>query len=274
METLTAQELLLSEIGTAWMIGFWAILILFAGIEYFMPAYGDTYRKARWPTNLLLGVFNVWFVTLMPITALIAAVWAQSAGFGVLNVTIGQGWIAFFATILIRSLAGYGFHRATHKIPFLWRMHRVHHSDTHLDVTTSVRVHPAEMTLLIVAMTFIAGFGGLSPYGLIAYEIAESVNTLFTHTQYRLPVWLDRALRTVFVTPNMHALHHSSHQPETDSNYGGVFSFWDRLFGSYTTEPRGVLKYGLDEFPRERAASLWWQVKMPWVKVRRGEAAE
>ncbi len=272
MDFFTAiGEYLASDLETSWLFAFWGLFVLFAAIEIFKPAFErPAMRRSRWPTNLLIGILNILLVSLMPVTGVLAASWAIEQKVGLFNVTIGQGWLSFFAAILLRSFGGYVFHVVTHKVPLLWRLHRVHHSDTHLDVTTSLRSHPAELVLLILVIALLAVSFGLSPWGLIAYEIAESLNNIIQHSNFRLPGRVDRVLRWVFVTPNMHVAHHSSYQPETDTNYGGLLSIWDRLFGTYTDTPRGGrggFKIGLDEISPERAASFWWQLKSPVVNL-------
>jgi len=157
----------------------------------------------------------------------------------------------------------------------LWRMNRVHHFDTHLDVSTGLRSHPLEFAGLLLTMVPLAILFGLDPWALAAYEIVESIANLLIHANLRLPEPLDRALRWLLVTPNMHCLHHSSHRPETDSNYSQVFSLWDRLFGTYSAAPRAgydAMQIGLAEIRDERTADLWWQIKSPVLSIERSSA--
>ncbi len=152
------------------------------------------------------------------------------------------------------------------RLRLLWPIHRVHHSDTRLDVTTTIRTHPLEFVLQFLVMVPLAVVLGLDPWALAAYELAEAFNSLASHANVRLPDRLDRALRWLLVTPNMHCLHHSSYRPETDSNYGQLFSVWDRLFGSYSAAPRDgydAMQIGLNEIGDERAADFLWQLKSP-----------
>ncbi len=162
-----------------------------------------------------------------------------------------------------------------HKVPLFWRLHRVHHLDTHLDISTSLRSHPGELvTNLIIVVPGTIVFG-LTPWVLIIYELADSTVSLFSHANLRMPQNWDRWLRWVLVTPNMHSLHHSSYQPETDSNYGTVFTFWDRLFGTYRHAPLGgydKLQIGLKEIRDQRASDLWWQLKSPVLSIEGASA--
>lgn len=255
---------------TIWLFAYWAVLAVFAWLESRGPAFGgEPLRDRRWPTNIGLGVVNMVILPLAPVTAVIGAQWAQENHWGLLNVLGGPWWLAVVATVLVRSLAGYALHLALHKVGLFWRMHRVHHSDVYLDVTTATRSHPLELVATILVMVPLAVLFGLDPLALAAYEIVEGANGLAAHANLRLPERIDRPLRWIFVTPNMHSLHHSSWQPETDSNYGQVFSFWDRLFGTYSAAPRegyDAMRIGLDEIRDERASDFWWQIKSPALR--------
>jgi sterol desaturase/sphingolipid hydroxylase (fatty acid hydroxylase superfamily) len=259
-----------------WFFAYWSLLALLAGLEALIPAFRQPPQwDKRWPTNLGLGIVNMMLAPLAPVSAVWGAQWAHSQGFGLLNVAGAPLWIAVIATFAIRSLASYSFHILMHKVPLLWRMHRVHHFDTHLDVSTGLRSHPLEFAGLLLTMVPLAILFGLDPWALAAYEIVESIANLLIHANLRLPEPLDRALRWLLVTPNMHCLHHSSHRPETDSNYSQVFSLWDRLFGTYSAAPRAgydAMQIGLAEIRDERTADLWWQIKSPVLSIERSSA--
>jgi sterol desaturase/sphingolipid hydroxylase (fatty acid hydroxylase superfamily) len=259
--------LLLPDPQTLWFLAFWGLLAAFAWLESAVPAFqAPPNRNRRWPTNFGLAIINVVLVTLVPLSAVIAAQWAKENGIGLLNMAGGSWWIALAATVVIRSLAGYALHVLLHKVRLLWPMHRVHHSDTHLDVSTTIRTHPLELVFQFLTLVPLAVAFGLNPWALIAYEVIDGFVSLASHANVRLPDRLDRVLRWLFVTPNMHCLHHSSYQPETDSNYGQVFSVWDRLFGTYSAAPRDgydAMQIGLNEIGDERAADFVWQLKSP-----------
>jgi sterol desaturase/sphingolipid hydroxylase (fatty acid hydroxylase superfamily) len=261
---------------TLWFVGFWALMAAFAWLETLSPAFrGPPMRAQRWPTNFGFGVINTLLIPLAPVSAVIAAQWASSNDFGLLNLLKAPWWVTVAATIIVRSLAGYVFHFVMHKVPLFWRLHRVHHSDVHLDVSTAVRSHPVELVALILTMGVLALVFGLEPWALAFYEIAENAINLAAHANLRLPERIDRLLRLLFVTPNMHSLHHSSFQPETDSNYGQLFSVWDRLFGTYTVAPRrgfDGMQIGLEEVRDGRASDFWWQMKWPTLRSTRGAA--
>jgi sterol desaturase/sphingolipid hydroxylase (fatty acid hydroxylase superfamily) len=169
--------------------------------------------------------------------------------------------------IVLRSLISYAVHVAMHRVPLLWRVHRVHHTDTAMDVTTTVRFHPLEF--LISAPLVFAGVIalGISPAALIVYELFDAVMAIFTHANIRLPAPVERALRLVLVTPDMHRVHHSAWQPETDSNYGATLSWWDRLFGTYRMPEAAALDamtLGLEPWRDRRATALLWLLALPF----------
>lgn len=252
---------------TLLFIAYWGVFAAIAWLETRRPAFSaPPVRERRWPTNIALGLINMLLLPLLPLSAVIGATWAQSRGWGLLNLVEAPLWIAALATLAIRSLVEYVFHVLMHKVPLLWRLHRVHHSDAHLDVTTAIRDHPLEIVALVATLALAGAAFGLNIWVLIAYELAESVISLAAHANLRLPERVDRVVRWVFITPNMHSLHHSAYQPETDSNYGQVFSIWDRLFGTYSAAPHAgyqSMRIGLDEIQDERASDFWWQIRSP-----------
>jgi sterol desaturase/sphingolipid hydroxylase (fatty acid hydroxylase superfamily) len=259
-----------------WFASFWGLLILLSGLEVLIPAFEQPpERLDRWPTNFSLGLVNMTVAPLAPVSAVWAAEWAHSHGSGVLNQFSGNEfssawWLAVVATLAIRSLAGYAFHVLMHKIPVLWRVHRVHHFDTHLDVSTTLRSHPVEFVAMLVIMLPVTIAFGLTTWVLAAYEIIDGLSGVLSHANLRLPPTLDWSVRWLFVTPNMHSLHHSSDRLETDSNYGTTFTIWDRLFGTYRQAPLAgyeAFEIGLKEIRDERAWNLWWQIKSPALRI-------
>lgn len=267
------REWVSSNTDIVWFLTYWGTLALLAGLEIFIPAFQQVaHRQQRWPTNLGLGIVNMTIVPLVPVSAVWGAQWAQSQGLGLLNVIGVSWWVGAAATFVIRSLAGYLFHVLMHKVPLFWRLHRVHHSDTHLDVSTTIRSHPVEVVFLFLTMVPLAIVFGFNVWALVVYEVVDGIVALLSHTNIRLPERLDCRLRWLLVTPNMHCLHHSSYQPETDSNYSGVLSIWDRLFGTYSVAPRAgydAMKIGLNEIGFEQSSDIVWQIKSPLVTLER-----
>ena len=246
---------------------FFGVLVLLGGVEAFASLGRDRFR--RWPANGGLTVINIMVLGAMPVSAIVAADFAMERGWGLLNQPFVSPLAAFALALAVRSLVAYAIHVAMHKVPLFWRVHRVHHTDTNMDVSTTVRFHPLEfiisMPILLAAVVLL----GLPPLALMVYEVFDAAMAVFTHAHVRLPERLDRALRLVLVTPPMHRIHHSADRCETDSNYGATFSWWDRLFGTYRTRPPhelATMRLGLDTWRDRRATSLWWLLAMPFVK--------
>jgi sterol desaturase/sphingolipid hydroxylase (fatty acid hydroxylase superfamily) len=260
-----------SDSDVIWFAAFWGGLAILGALEVMIPAFQRSpERLHRWPTNFSLGIINSIVMPLAPVSAVWGADWAYTGGVGVLNQIAHPWWIAVAVTLAVRSLAGYLVHVLMHKVPLLWRLHRVHHLDTHIDISTSLRSHPAEYLMTLVVIVPAAIVFGMTPWVLIIYELADTMVSVFSHANLRMPQGLDRWLRWVMVTPNMHSLHHSSYQPETDSNYGTVFTFWDRLFRTYRDAPArsyDELQIGLTEIRDQRAWDLLWQLKSPALSI-------
>ncbi|HYD14258.1 MAG TPA: sterol desaturase family protein [Allosphingosinicella sp.] len=223
-------------------------------------------RRRRWRTNGALTLLFILVNGLMPVTLVAAAGLASQRDFGVLNLLGLAPAAAFVLTILARSLIAYATHRTMHIAPWLWRIHRVHHLDPRLDVSTAARFHPVEPAIVNgIALVFVLLLG-LDPLAVLSYELAEAAMAVFSHANVRLPPWLDRGLGWLLVTPDLHRVHHSPLQSETDSNFGSTLSIWDRLFGTWRRKPADALaaqRVGLDECADERAASLLWLLASP-----------
>jgi sterol desaturase/sphingolipid hydroxylase (fatty acid hydroxylase superfamily) len=252
----------------AWFLLFWGTIVGFGAIEFLFPQFPEPADRARrWPTNFGLGILNGLIISSAPVLAVGSAQWAASHGVGLLNWMAAPWWVALPGTLLIKSLGHYAFHLISHKNPVLWRLHRVHHCDVHLDVSSALRTHPLEMIASIAFMLPIAVIFGLSPIVLAVYESIEALVNVLTHANMRIPDTAERYARSLLVTPGLHRLHHSAVQAETDSNYGNVFSFWDRLFGTYrgeTIQPDKTFRFGLEDVTRERAGNLGLQLRLPW----------
>ena len=259
------MDALIREYG--WFLTFWGTMILLGAVEFLAPQFpGSADRVRRWPTNLGLGILNGLIVSSLPVLTVASAQWAAVDGFGLFNWVAAPWWLAVPCTLLVRSLGQYAFHLVSHKNPVLWRLHRVHHCDVHLDASSALRNHPLE---LIASVGFVISFiviCGLSPIVLAAYESVEAIVNMLTHANIRVPDAAERVARPFFVTPGLHRIHHSAFRLETDSNYGALFSVWDRLFGTYRAEVQAdkAFRFGLDDVSRERAGNLEWQLKLPW----------
>ena len=262
----------------AWLpfLLFWPILLAIAAAELWRPLYvGRREPGSRIPVNVAFGLINAGIAAFLPLSTVLAAGWAERHDIGLLNLLDAPPAAAMASTVAIRSLANYLVHRASHALPWLWRIHRVHHADTALDLSTGLRNHPLELAVVAPALAAVAVAAGLDPLALLLYEAVALPFGLWSHANLRLPPRLDRKLRLLFVTPAMHHVHHSARREETDSNFGDVFSLWDRLFGTYVALDGRALqaaRFGLGDMHDPRAASLGAQLLSPLRGEGRSEA--
>jgi sterol desaturase/sphingolipid hydroxylase (fatty acid hydroxylase superfamily) len=199
-----------------------------------------------------------------------AAAWAEQRQFGLLHWLPPPDWARLAAAFLLFDAWMYWWHRLNHRVPFLRRFHRTHYSDPRMDVTTANRFYAGEIAFSSVLRVPVIALLGLQLWQLALYELALFSVVQFHHANIALPAWLDRALRAVIVTPFMHKVHHSRWQPEPDSNYASLFSFWDRLFRTFRLrdDPR-TLRPGLDEFSRPDEHTLAGLLATPLKQVQR-----
>lgn len=202
----------------------------------------------------------------LPILAVVAAVDATSLGIGLFNHLDWPLWVEFLLAILLLDFAIWAQHLVTHKVPLFWRFHRVHHADRDFDVTTALRFHPVEIiasAALKVGLVYLLGPAALA---VLVFELLLNATAMFNHANLALPRWLDRLVRLVLVTPDMHRVHHSIHREEHDSNYGFALSVWDRLFRTYRPQPMAdhqTMPIGL-EWQDDRPLRLVWMLTLPF----------
>ena len=196
-------------------------------------------RSPRWPSNLGILVADVLVVRLLlPTAAAGVALVAAERGFGLFHVIGLPFWLAAPIGFLALDLVIYGQHVMFHHVPWLWRLHRMHHADLDIDVTTGVRFHPVEILLSLVIKIATVALLGIPAAAVVCFEVVLNATSMFNHANASLPRWLDRVARLILVTPDMHRVHHSVLRQETDSNFGFNLPWWDRLFGTYRAEPR------------------------------------
>ncbi len=195
-------------------------------------------RAKRWPGNVGIVVLDTFLVRILfPTTAVGLALLTEAKGFGLFNVWPVAGWIAVTASVVILDMVIYLQHVLFHAVPALWRLHRMHHADLEFDLTTGARFHPIEIGLsMLIKLTVIAALGAPAAAVLI-FEVLLNATAMFNHSNVRLPVRVDRILRWLLVTPDMHRVHHSVIERETNSNFGFNLPWWDRLFGTYRAQP-------------------------------------
>jgi sterol desaturase/sphingolipid hydroxylase (fatty acid hydroxylase superfamily) len=250
---------------------FLGLFALFATLEVLAPRRVSAQpRSTRWFTNMSIMVLDTLalraLAIALPFLAIGAAVDAGRMGWGLFNALDWPLWVEVVLAILILDLAIWAQHLVTHKVPMLWRFHRVHHADRDFDVTTALRFHPVEILasmLLKIGLVYLLGPAALA---VLLFEIILNGTAMFNHSNLRLPLWLDRAVRLILVTPDMHRVHHSIHRHEHDSNYGFALSVWDRIFRTYRPKPEAghdLMTVGL-EWQDERPSRLGWALMLPF----------
>lgn len=209
-------------------------------------------RLSRWPSNLAIVVLDTLAVRLIfPFAAVGMAFLASERGWGLFNLIALPSWLSVVLAILVLDLAIYFQHRIFHAVPWLWRLHRMHHADLEFDVTTGLRFHPLEIVLSMAIKMGVVVMLGAPALAVIIFEVLLNATSLFNHGNARLPQKVDQWLRLFLITPDMHRVHHSVIQRETDSNFGFSVPWWDHLFRTYRAQPeKGHLgmTIGIEDF--------------------------
>lgn len=216
-------------------------------------------RLVRWSNNLAAVVIDTLLVRLtFPIVAVGLAVVAAEHGWGVFNLVAAPSWLAFVVSLLALDLAIYLQHVVLHAVPALWRLHRMHHADLEIDVSTALRFHPLEMVLSMGLKLALVVALGPPAVAVLVFEVLLNATSMFNHSNVHLSPAVDAALRRIVVTPDMHRVHHSIEPQETNSNFGFNLPWWDRLFGTYRSQPRrghDGMTIGIEQFRTRR--DLW-----------------
>src|SRR5262245_5022488 len=252
---------------TAQYVAFFGLLALLIPLERVVPGRRAGPRARRFLANFALTALNVVVLGALPVTFVGAALWARERGWGFLNLGTGA-LVGAAATMALRGFISWLTHLLMHKVPLFWRVHRVHHTDTDLDVSTTVRFHPLEFLIGVMIGAPMVVVFGLDPMALVAYEILDAAVTVFSHANIRLPRSVDRVLRYLLVTPDLHRVHHSTNPEETDSNFSAVFPIWDLIFGTMKTRPReklATMPMGLEEVRDDRSHRLFWLLAVPFL---------
>jgi sterol desaturase/sphingolipid hydroxylase (fatty acid hydroxylase superfamily) len=229
-------------------------------------------RAARWPANLGIVVLDVLVVRLvLPTTAVGLALWLEGRDAGLMHALDVPPWLAFGISVVLLDLAIYLQHVLFHAVPLLWRLHRVHHADVEFDVTAGLRFHPLEILLSAGIKLAVIAVLGPPAAAVVVFELLLNGLAMFNHGNVRLPPGLERRLRWVVVTPDMHRVHHSWHADEHRCNFGFNLAFWDRLFGTYRAQPRDgheAMTIGLSTFRDPQWRGLHRMLLQPFVGER------
>lgn len=248
--------------------------IVFAGVatlEVFWPRRKQILtRRDRWPGNIGLTILNVLLMRfILPLSLTGFADMANQNGLGILSQITMPLTIQIFLSIVLLDLVIYAQHVVFHQIPFLWRLHRVHHADTEIDITTALRFHPIEILIsMAIKFTAVAAIGTPAE-AVLLFEIILNACAMFNHGNLRLPNNVDSILRHFLVTPDMHRVHHSVIVAETNSNYGFNIPLWDWLFGTYCAQPKHGhtdMTIGLNQFRNPREENLIRLLTQPFRK--------
>lgn len=252
---------------------FLGIFLLMVAWEWFRPKRQlSLERRRRWPVNLGLAILNIGVMRLsIGAAAWLAANWAAEQHIGLFNVLPVPRWLSIVLSLLLLDLAIYAQHIAAHRWRWFWRLHQVHHTDMDFDTTTAVRFHPLEIMLSMLYKVALVVLLGADPVAVIAFEVILNGCALFNHGNVGLSPVVERGLRYLIVTPDMHRIHHSAFQPETDSNYGFSLSCWDRLFKTYCPQAReaqATMTIGLSEFRESAELGFVGLLALPFRRSR------
>jgi sterol desaturase/sphingolipid hydroxylase (fatty acid hydroxylase superfamily) len=253
-------------------------LILAGGITIFWlvesatPLFHFNYNKWKHAgTNIFFTITTIIVNFGFALLIVYTSQWCIQHHLGVLQFIPMPLWLTLLIGLMLLDLIGaYLIHLIQHKVPWMWKFHMVHHADSYVDTTTANRHHPGESVFRAV-FTLLAVFITGAPVWLVMlYQSVSVVLSQFNHANIRMPEWLDKPLRLIIVTPNMHRVHHHFVRPETDSNYSNIFSLWDYVFGTYRYKPADQLKYGLDILNGENCNDLGEQLKLPFRRYPKG----
>ncbi len=254
---------------------FGGIFAAMAVWELIAPRRALSQSKAvRWYANIGIVVINSGIARIVfPLAPVAVAVLAAERGWGVFNVVELPFWFAVSASVVILDFAIYLQHVMVHAVPMLWRLHRMHHADLDFDVTTGARFHPVEILLSVAIKMAVIVLVGAPAVAVLIFEVLLNATAMFNHSNIALPLGLDRVLRLLVVTPDMHRVHHSELAYETNSNFGFNLPWWDRLFGTYRDQPESGhqdMTIGLDLFREPGDLHLHRMLAQPFV----GETGE
>lgn len=227
-------------------------------------------KMRRWLTNVgMLVLSSISLRVLFPAAAVGMALWAEAQGWGLFNQIGVPLWLAALVSMIVLDFAVWLEHLLSHKIPLLWRIHRMHHADTGFDLTTALRFHPLEIVLSMLWKAAIVIALGAPAWSVLIFEVVLNGAAMFNHANIALPPKIDRVVRLLVVTPDMHRVHHSTIPRETDSNYGFSLAIWDRMFSTYTDQPADGherMNIGLADYRDAAPARFVWSLLLPFRK--------
>jgi len=256
----------INSIRLVTFIGTFLVLVLLE--VFFSYRKRSLPRSSRWPANIsLIVISNLLVKAFLPLGLASLALFFKKQSWGLFNLVELNFYLEVLISIVLLDLVIYFQHVLSHKINFIWRFHRVHHADVDLDVTSALRFHPIEIIFSIGYKIAFIFFLGVKPEAIIAFEIILSTMAMFNHSNLYLPVKLEKCLRYFIVTPQMHLIHHSIDQRESDMNYGFNLSFWDRLFGTYQAKFITEGKIGQNYYREKKKHRIKDILVLPFISV-------
>ncbi len=237
-------------------------------LEFSVPLASLSYKKWKHAgINMVFLFTSILINFLFGLATVGVFAWLATNNFGLLNLVDLNPWVELLLAVMALDLvAQWLAHYLLHRVSWMWKFHLVHHSDTHVDATTGTRHHPGDYLIReIFSLAAIVVFGIPLAFYLF-YRIATIFFTYFSHANFRLPLWFDKMLSVVFITPNMHKFHHHQERPWTDSNFGNIFSLWDRAFGTMVYDDPKKVRYGVDVLDDSTAEDIVYQFKVPFDK--------
>lgn len=266
MEEFIAQfETLPAHLKLAWIVACLAFVWI---LEFSIPLFNHDYKKWRHDgINMVFLSFSLILNVLIGIATIGIFFWVSDSQIGLLNMIE----LPFFVELLIAIMAldfvaQYVVHYLLHRVKWMWKFHMVHHSDTKVDATTGTRHHPGDYVLRECFAIATVVLFGIPVSFYVFYRICTIFFTYATHANISVPTWLDKSLSLIFITPNVHKFHHHFERPWTDTNFGNIFSIWDRLFGTFVYDDPKKINYGLDVADSDRDEDIGYQLGLPLNK--------
>ena len=260
--TLEQRPLLRLAILVSGLVFFWLL-------EGVIPLKNNTYIKNKWRhagVNFVFTVLHLIIHTAIAIAIVLLSDWCKAQQFGIVYWASAGIGLTIVVSVLALDFSSWLVHLVMHKVSVLWFFHLIHHSDTNVDATTGLRHHPGDSILRGIFFIIFIFISGAPIYAVMIFQTLAVISTAFTHANIRLPVKVDNLLSYFIISPNMHKVHHHYKQPYTDSNYGSIFSIWDRLLGTHKHLPIEDVHYGIDRYyPKEEEDNLPLLFKRPFM---------
>lgn len=258
-ENLTSLQKLM------WIVGCLSVFWILEGVYPLKKHKYNKWKHAK--TNFILLGSTILINVIFGLITAGVFLWLETNNFGLLNLVDFPVWAEIIIAIMILDfMSQYVVHFMLHKIPAMWRFHTVHHSDRHVDVTSGTRHHPIDFIFRETFALLGVIIAGLPLSYYLIYRILTVLFTYFSHADIQLPLWLDKTISYVFISPNTHKFHHHHVMPWTDTNFGNIFSFWDRIFGTFIYENTNDIVYGVDILDEKKSDDILYQLKAPFQK--------